>query len=277
MSRIKIFHYTGLTLLMLFLAACGNSAQTAGSESEAAPADLESETSLDEQLAKAIADDDLSEMVSLLEAGADANAQYKPGRPVLFLAALQGNAEAARLLIANGADVDAETVDGAILASVAWEGQREIVEILLDSGADVNATGGKGANKLTSVFTATLAEDSEMVKLLIEHDAEINQPDLEGNIPLGIAAGLHPSFETVSLLLENDANIDHQNDKGETALHLAARQGTVSNSFDSEIVRILIEHGASLDIEDEKGRTALDLVGSETEIEKMLLEAGAGK
>ena len=54
-------------------------------------------------------------------------------------------------------------------------------------------------------------------------------------------------------------------------------KGSVSNSFDTEIVRILIEHGAALDIEDEKGRTPLDMVDPETEIGKMLLEADAGE
>jgi len=277
MSRKEIFLYTVLALVMLCLVGCGNTSLTAGSESRAAAPEPELETSVDEQLAKALADDDLAGMASLLEAGADPNAISSPGRPVLFLATLHGNAEAVRLLIDHGADVHAETVDGAILVKAAIEGHLEIVEKLLDAGADVNAMGSVGANELTSIFAATIADDEEIVELLIAHGADIDLPAIEGDTPLSIAAGSFPNFETVSLLLENGANIDHQNDSGETALHRAVYAGTLSNSFDTEIVLSLIEHGAALDIEDEQGRTPLDIAGPETEIGKMLLEAAAGE
>jgi hypothetical protein len=98
MNRKEMFLYTGLALVMLCLVGCGNSASPV-SETQAGSSEQESEISLDEQLAKAIADDDLSGMTPLLEAGADPNAQSSPGRPLLYQATLHGNAEAVALSI----------------------------------------------------------------------------------------------------------------------------------------------------------------------------------
>jgi ankyrin repeat protein len=232
---------------------------------------------VDEQLTNALFNDDLNVMVSLLETGVDPNTELSPGRPLLFQAVIQGKTETAKLLIDYGADVHAETVDGAILVKAASRGHEEIVETLLEAGADANAIGKEGANELTSLFAAAIADDPEIVALLIKHGADINQADPEGNTPLCIATGWEPNNKTVNLLLENGANVNHQNAQGDTALHLAVRKGLVSNSFDIEIVRALIEYGAALDVKDGQGQTPLDIAGSDTDIGELLLAAGSGE
>ena len=269
MNRNVIILLAGFTLLIFGLVGCSDAQSSASSG--------ESESSLDEQIADALSNDDLEEMASLLEAGVDPNTEFSPGRPLLFQAAVQGNTEAARLLIDHGADVHADTVDGAILVTAARGGHEEIVELLLEEGADANAPGKEGANELTSLFAAAIANDPEVVDLLIQYGADANQADPEGNTALCIATGWEPNNKTVNLLLENGANVNHQNARGDTALHLAVRKGLVSNGFDIEIVRALIEHGAALDVQDGKGQTPLEIAGPDTEIGKLLLEAGAGE
>lgn len=269
MSKNQVILYLGLALIIICQVGCGSNAQSPESESQAA--------TLDEQLVEAFSDDDLDRMTSLLEEGADPNAESAPGRPVLFQAALQGKSEAARLLIDQGADVHAETVDGAILVKAALQGHPEIVEMLLDAGAEVNAPGKWGAMEVTSIFAATIADDDGIVEMLINHGADLNQTAPDGASPLCIAAGAFPNTESVSLLAENGANINHQTSTGETPLHFAVSKGIVSNSFDTEIVRILIDHGADMTIENEQGQTPLDLAGPDTEIGKILREAGAGE
>jgi uncharacterized protein len=232
---------------------------------------------VDEQIANALSNDDLDVVASLLEADVDPNTEYSPGRPLLFQAAVLGKTEAAKLLIDYGADVHAETVDGAILVKAAGRGHEEIVEILLEEGADANALGKEGANELTSLFAAAVANDPEIAELLIRHGADVNQANPEGNTPLCIATGWEPNDNTVNLLLENGADVNHQNAQGDTALHLAVRKGLISNNFDIEIIRALIEHGAALNVKDGKGQTPLDMAGLDTEIGKLLLEASAGE
>lgn len=244
----------------------------------------------DEELLKALANDDVDELATLLEAGADPNAQSSPGRPVLYLATVRGNAEAAKLLIDHGADVQAETVDGAILVKAAVEGQREIVEMLLDDGADVNATGRNWTPEDTALLAAANHGHQDIAELLVERGADVNYLDSHGGTALMTAAALGRP-EIVTLLLENGADslIDHQEVEtytsgigttqewpaGGTALHFAAYGGYGTPENKLEVVRILIEHGAALNIEDEDGRTPLDLAVPGSEIWQLLREAGA--
>ena len=102
---------------------------------------LSSQAELDNRVIEAVGQGNVVVLAEALEEGADPNAESSPGRPALFLATRQGNAEAVSLLIDAGADIHATTVDGAILVTAAREGYREIVEMLLDAGADVDSVG----------------------------------------------------------------------------------------------------------------------------------------
>jgi len=235
------------------------------------------QAALDKGLLKAIAADDLAGLASLLEASANPNAQSSPGRPVLFLAAIGGKEDAVRLLIDHGADVHAETVDGAILIKAAFEGHRQIVEMLLDAGADVNSTGRAWTPDDTALYAAVFNGHRDIVELLIERGADVNQSDSIGETPLIPAAAFTRQDnrqEIVTLLLENGADIDHQSDTGWTALHAAAYGGWGSPEGDLETARILIEHGAALDLKNEDGQTPRDLAPP-GELAEMLREAMA--
>ena len=81
--------------------------------------------------------------------GADVNAKDKYGLTPLHHAAWQGRNEIVELLIANGADVNAKDVDGGTpLHYAAWQGRNEIVELLIAKGADVNAKDDVGKTPL---------------------------------------------------------------------------------------------------------------------------------
>lgn len=251
------------------------------------------QTALGEGLVKAIANDDLAEMASLLESGADPNAQSTTGRPALYLATFRGSAEAVKLLIDHGADVQAETVDGAILVKAAVEGHREIVEMLLDAGADINSTGRDFTPDDPALYAAADHGYLDIAELLVERGADVNQLNQNGGTPLMVAAS-QGQPEIVTLLLENGADIDRQNSAaytsqnsaadglpiGMTALHWGVYRfnrgwGTPENKL--EVVRILIEHGAALDIENDDGQTPLDLALPGSEMWQLLREAGAGE
>jgi ankyrin repeat protein len=64
------------------------------------------------------------------------------------------------------------------------------------------------------------------------------------------------AVEAMKLCIEHGADIDAFNRNGQTALHRAAGRGA------DKIVRFLAEQGAKLDFKDKQGRTALDLVST---------------
>jgi ankyrin repeat protein len=230
------------------------------------------QSELNGQVISAIGEGDVAALAAALEAGANPNAESSPGRPALFLASRRGNAEAVRLLIDAGADIEAETAESSILAAAAFEGHVEIIEELLDAGADINATGDAFGRGGSALYNAVVNLQSEAAKLLIERGADVNQPDPElGETPL-IPAAARNLPEIVALLLENGADIDHQDNLGRTALHYAAfsKYGGISSPA---AAKLLIDHGAALDIEDNEGLTPLDI--ALPDVAELLREAGA--
>jgi ankyrin repeat protein len=239
---------------------------------QGAPLTLENPSELDSRVIEAVGVGDVDALAAALEKGADPNAESSPGRPALYLAARRGNAEAVRLLIDAGADLEAETAESSILAGAAFEGHREVVEILLNAGTDINTTGAAFGRGGSALYSAVVNLQPEVAKLLIERGADVNQPDLEfGETPL-IPAAARNLPEIVALLLENGADIDHQDNLGRTALHYAAfsKYGGISSP---ETAQVLIDYGAALDIKDAEGLTPLDI--ALPDVAELLREAGA--
>ena len=59
----------------------------------------------------------------------------------------------------------------------------------------------------------------------LDQNAEVNAVDYEGNSPLHLAV-LQGSLESVRLLIEHEADLNLKNIRGDTALHLAFERAT---------------------------------------------------
>src|SRR5215471_5361244 len=113
----------------------------------------------------------------------------------------------------------------------------EVMKLLLDAGASpfltqkdyttplmIAAAGGARAGAYAAAFSVTEAGTIEAMKLLIDHGADVN------------------SF----------------NANGQTALHRAAQRGA------DQVVRFLAERGAKLDVKDKQGRMPVELAREPT-------------
>ena len=84
----------------------------------------------------------------------------------LLKAAIDGNIEAVKLLIANGADVNARDKDGETpLHKASSRGEKEIIELLIAKGADVNAK-DNSSHEWTPI---AVASSLEIIKLFRKH------------------------------------------------------------------------------------------------------------
>ena len=198
----------------------------------------------------AVAENHTPVMRILLEVGAAVSARSANQFTPLLFAAQQGNLDAARLLLAAGADVSESAPDGiggntnarsrfvadteaAALLVAIDSGHGEMARFLLEQGADPNHD---GAGR-TALHAAVQRKLPVVLAALLEHGADPNAR-LERNLPLvsrriGQSNGLTPS------------NI------GATPFFLAASFG------DLEHMRILVAGGADPTLRVNDGTTAL--------------------
>jgi len=121
---------------------------------------------------------------------ADAVAAFSPdGFTSLHLAAFFGKAEVARLLLENGAAVDAYTRNAFAnqpLHAAAAGRHIEVCRVLLAAGADVNATQHGG---YTPLHEAAQHGDVEMSELFLSAGADPSLTTDAGETPADVAAG----------------------------------------------------------------------------------------
>ncbi len=117
----------------------------------------------------------------------------------LCLAAAIGQFDIVKLLVENGADVNARYEDGKFpLLSAARKEHLNIMQYLIDNGADVNA---KLDNGYTILFNAVMGNKINVVKLLLKNGADPNiKNKFNDNGPLDHAIGNYQTNIVVSLM-----------------------------------------------------------------------------
>lgn len=107
------------------------------------------------------------------------------------------------------------------------------------------------SNGWTPLYRAVTCNYSDIVDLLIDYGADVNQPTRTGT-PLHVACTLgYVGF--AQLLIENGADVNIKNWLEITPLHFASITGKL------EIIRLLIRNGVNLDMTTKCGKTAYDL------------------
>jgi ankyrin repeat protein len=161
----------------------------------------------------------------------------KPTAADLVTAIRNGDAQAVRKLLDNGADVNARDAEGNTpLMLASFYSTLDCVELLIDKGADVNAVNKAGATALIRAATSY-----EKTRLLVAAGADVRVRTALGNTPLVLAARRAGNSRTVRLLLGRGANATQRNDAGVGPVLAGAASGDV------ETVRLLLDAGATAD------------------------------
>ena len=128
------------------------------------------QTDLNRDLIIAAGNGETNAVQTLLNKGADVNAQDEFGLTVLMFAAKSGNTTIVKLLLAKGASVNTKSklLGYTALMNAAGFGNVEMVQALLDKGAEVNMRNNDGTTALTF---ANESKKSEIVKLLKKNGA----------------------------------------------------------------------------------------------------------
>lgn len=159
-----------------------------------------------------------------------------------------------RMLLDSGADVDHRDRQGRTPLSYAIRhGNFGIVHLLLGRGADVRHRDDLEKTPLHYLGRLT---DPSTVKLMVESKADVNARDHRGMTPLMKAAWVEHAngSEMIKVLLEAGARIDERDDSGHTALWYACGE----HGFGSDMrksVQVLLDHGADIHSKDNEGLT----------------------
>lgn len=231
------------TGLIVVLAACGTSPGASESSPTpsvvaSAPADVDPNLPLEDQLRTAIGQGD-SELVSLvIDAGADVNTDYGDGVTALHIAVMGGHTEAVEALIAAGADLEAEAGSNFTpLMRAAEYPNGDIVTLLLEAGAstDVFSTDVYSSSPL---HLAIQTDNTVALEALIAGGADLDAVDPVYGATALINAAYWDAPECAELLILAGADITHADDDGLTALGVARRSGN------ADTVAVLESYGA---------------------------------
>uniref|UniRef100_A0A7S1TGP6 Protein kinase domain-containing protein n=1 Tax=Compsopogon caeruleus TaxID=31354 RepID=A0A7S1TGP6_9RHOD len=161
-------------------------------------------------------------------------------RTALHVAASEGHAEVAELLILNGAGIDTQDVYGRTPVDDAVKnGHKEVLLMFSKYGAWIPE----------ALLSAKVASENQLGRDLIEESK-------------------NSDVDKVNSLLELGANVNFQNYDHRTPLHVAASEGIM------EMVKLLLSRGADPGLTDRWGNTPLDDASrlSKAEIAALLSE-----
>jgi len=175
-----------------------------------------------------------------------------------------GDVDELKALIKAGADVNAkdEVYGETLLYSAVLKNEIEMVEVLIEAGAEVND--GK------SLHTAVHFGRREIVKILIAAGADVNVKTGSGWTALHMAAHIS-NAKIVNALLESGADINTSDTEERTPLHLAVAEGHIKT------IKALLRAGANVNAKTKDGWTSLHCAAyaSVADVMSLLIEAGA--
>lgn len=178
-----------------------------------------------------------------------------------------------QLLLQYGADVNSPGIlDGSAMHAAVAESSTELVELLLESEADINNI--SNSDEISPLWLASLAGDEDMVRLLLRHGADHRLRNITtGSAPIDEA--VHSGDRKIlSILLEGGADPNCHGWEREVPLIHAILFNT-PNCL--EIGEVLIHHGADVNAPGLRVASPLQaaILLSSSEFVHLLLRHGA--
>uniref|UniRef100_UPI001008A811 M56 family metallopeptidase n=1 Tax=Longirhabdus pacifica TaxID=2305227 RepID=UPI001008A811 len=172
-------------------------------------------------------------------------------------------------LIASGENVNARNHDGEfVLQTAIMKENVELVKTLLNADADVNATIFKKGSTLLDA--ASKVGNKEIISMIMNANPVIQETD--SLFYDALQAVLNQNKSSLQEVQRKGFNINATNQVGETLL-------TVVSNWDKEAVDMVIELGANVDTLNAQGMTPLMKAAhkGKTEVVSYLLQKGANK
>jgi len=184
----------------------------------------------------AAANGDLKKVQALLKAHPEmiSSKDTESGYTPLHAAAEHGQKDAAELLIANKAEVNARDSNGRTpFEYAAVQRRNDVAELLLAHKADINASDNQGK---TTLQAAAFFGQKDVVEFLLAHEADVDSKDQSGMTPLHWAAS-RGNQDVAEVLLAHNADVNAKTKAGATPLDYAKAKGH------NDVAELLRQHG----------------------------------
>ncbi|XP_028833214.1 ankyrin repeat and SOCS box protein 10 isoform X3 [Denticeps clupeoides] len=187
----------------------------------------------------------------LLSYGANANAADEDGHMPLHLCTNVDSLECAKYLLQFGADVNGRSLDedDAPLHVAARHGLLEHVSLYLRYGANLEHRNDEGATPLNAACSQpqeppSLARYHQVCHLLVSAGANVKTSDADNQTPLHMACkSVNP--DVVELLLQHGASVNDMCYSGDAPLHNILKMVAYKAEQQPErVVRALLNHGS---------------------------------
>ncbi len=199
-----------------------------------------------ELLFDAVKGNDIQGIKSLLQSGANINAQEITSgyTPVMF-AIKYNRIKALRSLILNGADLLKQNLQGQTALHVAAiTGNSQAIEVLMNAGANPAIKDKKG-NRVADYMKQNMKDAA----LIMANNYQNKTKALIDFVGLS-------AYDAVKYAIDNGAKINEKDDigsDGDTALIIAIK------CQDIKMVSLLLNHGAGLHIRNKKGKSPMQV------------------
>ena len=204
------------------------------------------------ELFSKVYEDDEASVLDLLANGADPNCRDEDDFTPLHRATIGENANLVSILVAHGANVEAEPEDCDLTALkfAAINGLVDVARALLEGGALVNRADESG---FTPLHHATFCQRAKLVDFLLAHGASPDAPNRKGTTPLHAAASYGGLAFFEAKYGDTDSSSNGLSDYSNT------ESDYLRNDGDKAIFSALLKHSSRPDMPDRKGNTPLHL------------------
>ena len=177
------------------------------------------------------------------------------------------------------AALETKIKDGDDLATpliiAARDGKLDVVKFLLRYEANIEGRGtikidGQVIENCTALWFAAAKGHFDVVRLLIEQNAEVDRRTSSNSTPLR-AAVFDGHLDIVRCLVENGADVNARNNFNSTPLMLTCHNGHL------DVASYLVKHGANINLQDNAGHSCLHYASKRGDVQLVceLLALGA--